>query len=123
MNHLAQLGEDRVAFLLEEAHWQIEARNFRIKGAELDIVARKGNTLAVVEVKTRRANLGSKFAYDELVCHRKLTALRRGARAAQQRWNAENLTIRLDIAFVIVGRDGPQLKHYWVDALPLNPVP
>ena len=48
------LGEDYVAEYLMSKGCDILARNFRIRGGELDIVAKKGELLHVVEVKTRR---------------------------------------------------------------------
>ena len=51
---IGDLGEDYVAEFLRSKGCEILARNFRIRGGELDIVAKKGELLHVVEVKTRR---------------------------------------------------------------------
>ena len=52
-NDLGKKGEQlAVDFLLQQGY-TIAVRNYRYLKAEVDIIARKGNILAVVEVKTR----------------------------------------------------------------------
>jgi len=48
-------AEDRACRHLEGAGFTIVERNFRTKGGEIDIVARKGDVLAFVEVRSREA--------------------------------------------------------------------
>lgn len=48
---VGRAGEDAAAAWLESKGWEILARSFRSKGGEVDIVARKGDELAFVEVK------------------------------------------------------------------------
>lgn len=50
---LGQDGEDFAASHLVENGYEILERNYRFGKAEIDIIARKGGVLAVVEVKTR----------------------------------------------------------------------
>jgi putative endonuclease len=53
---LGRRGETLAAWLVRLRGGRVLARNTRIRGAcEVDIVARYGRTLAVVEVKARRA--------------------------------------------------------------------
>ena len=47
-------GEEHVCRYLEKRGWRIAARNYRIKGGEIDIVAEKDGIIAFVEVKTRK---------------------------------------------------------------------
>ncbi|MEW6227578.1 MAG: YraN family protein [Bacillota bacterium] len=47
-------GEDIAVRHLESLGFEILERNFRCKAGEIDVVARKGNLVAFVEVKTRR---------------------------------------------------------------------
>ena len=51
-------GEDLAARWLEKRGWRILARQFRIRGGELDLIAERKEELAFVEVKTRRSRLG-----------------------------------------------------------------
>jgi putative endonuclease len=51
---LGDRGEELAAAFLEKHGLRIVERNFRCKGGEVDIVARDGDTVVFVEVKTRR---------------------------------------------------------------------
>lgn len=46
-------GENLVCEYLKRQRYKILDRNFRIRGGEIDIVAKEGSTLVFVEVKTR----------------------------------------------------------------------
>jgi len=52
-NKLGILGEDIAAKRLISEGYEIVERQWRYKHKEIDIIARKGNTIAIVEVKTR----------------------------------------------------------------------
>lgn len=54
-NHtnLGNKGEQKAVDFLLKNGYKIEARNFRFDKAEIDIIAIKNNTLAIIEVKTR----------------------------------------------------------------------
>ncbi|MBO5384644.1 MAG: YraN family protein [Ruminococcus sp.] len=49
-----RLGEESVCSYLIERGYRIAARNYRIKGGEIDIIAENGDYLAFVEVKARK---------------------------------------------------------------------
>lgn len=48
-----KLGEDYAAKFLETEGYKIIARNFRIRSAEIDIIAQKDDVIVFVEVKAR----------------------------------------------------------------------
>ena len=50
---LGNFGENVVAYYLEKKGYKILARNFTVKGGEIDIIASKDDIIAFVEVKTR----------------------------------------------------------------------
>lgn len=52
-NNLGHTGEQLAANYLLKNGYQILEKNWRFKKAEVDIIAKKGTTLAVIEVKTR----------------------------------------------------------------------
>lgn len=52
-NELGKLGEDLAVEFLEKAGYEILERNWVFQKAEVDIIARKENVVAIVEVKTR----------------------------------------------------------------------
>ena len=100
-------AENLVANQLALAGWQILARNYRFCGFELDIVAEKGKTLAVIEVKSRRTEPSKPIDLTNLISRRKRRALLRGAQhflSSQTKfWN----TVRFDLA--VVEKKGPEL--------------
>ena len=51
---LGQWGERQARLFLENKGYAIVATNFRCRAGEVDIVARQGQELVFVEVKTRR---------------------------------------------------------------------
>ncbi len=51
---LGKRGEDEAAVYLEQQGYAILARNWRTRSGELDIIARDGDWLVFVEVRTRR---------------------------------------------------------------------
>lgn len=52
-NDLGKLGEELAVEYLQKDNYQILQTNWVFQKAEIDILAQKGNVLAVVEVKTR----------------------------------------------------------------------
>ena len=50
---LGQMGEDLACRELERRGYAIIARRYRLRGGELDIIARDGPTIVFVEVKAR----------------------------------------------------------------------
>jgi len=55
-NELGEKGEKIAAEFLQKNGYQLLEQNWRFKKAEVDIIALKHDTLAVVEVKTRSSN-------------------------------------------------------------------
>lgn len=55
-NELGKKGEDLAVVHLLKNGYAIVERNWRFQKAEIDIIAQKGNTLAIVEVKTRSSD-------------------------------------------------------------------
>lgn len=49
-------GEKIVALYLEKKGYTVLKRNFCVRGGEIDIIAKKDNVVAFVEVKTRMTN-------------------------------------------------------------------
>jgi putative endonuclease len=52
-NELGKKGEQLAVDFLLKNNYDILERNYRFDKAEVDIIAQKGNVLAIVEVKTR----------------------------------------------------------------------
>lgn len=76
--YLGKKGEDFAANFLEKIGYEIIERNFHSRYGEIDIIAKKDEYIAFVEVKTRKADV--KYAPSEAVTYTKqkkinLTAL------------------------------------------------
>ncbi len=107
---LGAWGEDLAARHLERAGWTILDRNFRMGRNEIDLVARRNEVLAFVEVKTRR---GEAFGHPLCaVVESKRQAIRRVAEAWIDRFGTRDFEYRFD-AIAIVRRDagGVRLQH------------
>ncbi len=52
-NDLGKLGEDLAVEFLQKEGYEILETNWTFQKAEIDIIAKKENTLAIIEVKTR----------------------------------------------------------------------
>lgn len=70
-----QLGEEYALKLLEKNGYEILEKNFRSKFGEIDIVAKREDTLIFVEVKTRWSKKYG--APEEAVTPRKLARIKR----------------------------------------------
>ncbi len=100
-------GEDLAVKQLKKEGYAIAGRRVRpdARNDEIDIVARKGNVLVFVEVKTRH---DERFGRPALaVDRRKRQALCRGAAAFVRRANNPSFVYRFDIVEVIGSRTSP----------------
>lgn len=108
---LGRKGEMLAAEYLRQLDFVILSQNWRCREGELDIVATDGETLVVVEVKTRA---GTKFGDPaEAVTEEKLARLRRitgqWLRAFRLTW----CPVRLDVIAVLAAPSGElRLKHF-----------
>jgi putative endonuclease len=76
---LGMAGERVAIAYLTSCGWSVEAHRFRRSRHDLDLVVRHGNTVAFVEVKTRRSDVCGSGA--EAVTRRKQRDLARVAQA------------------------------------------
>jgi putative endonuclease len=89
--------------------WRILARRARVPGGEVDIVARRGRTLAFIEVKARTSEEAATFALDEWRLRRVATAAERLA----QRYMREGDDVRIDALFIVPRRLPRHLVNVW----------
>jgi putative endonuclease len=89
--------------------WRILARRARVPGGEVDIVARRGRTLAFVEVKARATEQSAAFAVDEWRLRRVVVAAERLA----PRYMQAGDDVRIDVVFVVPGRWPRHLANVW----------
>ncbi|MDX1623149.1 MAG: YraN family protein [Gemmatimonadota bacterium] len=104
---LGEAGEAIAARHLERNGYRILARRFRAAGREIDLVARRGGVIAIVEVKTRS---GDPMAPPETaVDRRKRRQILAAARVAAARWPARGY--RFDVIAVTRGKKGVEVRH------------
>ena len=97
-------GEELAARHLQQNGLTVVERNVRLVGGEIDLVAREGEELVFVEVKTRIGDEST--APDELVDLAKLQRLERLAEAYVERLGDPEVPWRVDVVAVVLGRDG-----------------
>lgn len=107
---VGRYGEDVAARYLTGLGWAVLDRNWRGADGELDIVARHGQELVVVEVKTRR---GDGFGHPaEAVTPAKLARLRRLTAQWLEAHDARPRSIRIDVlAIRLPSRGAAQVEH------------
>jgi putative endonuclease len=107
---LGDRGERLAAEHLERAGWTILARNFRLGHREVDLVARRGEVVAFVEVKTR-AGLGYGHPL-EAITALKRREIQRVAQIWVERHGREGDVYRYDaVAVLILAGGEPQIEH------------
>jgi putative endonuclease len=106
---IGQAAEDAAVEFLKTQGLEILLRNFRLRLGELDIVARDGDTLVIVEVRRRSSNRFGGAAAS--VDFRKQAKLRRAAALLlQQRKTLAALCVRFDV--IALGPAGIEwIKH------------
>jgi len=102
-------AERIAAFWLRLHGWRILAQRCKVKGGEVDLVARRGRVTAFVEVKARSSDEAAGFALDEY-------RLRRVAVAAQRlapRYVRAGDDMRIDAIFIVPRRLPRHLPNVW----------
>lgn len=103
-------GAETVAcWFLRLKGWRILARRARVPGGEVDIVARRGRTLAFVEVKARATEHAAAHSLDDWRLRRVVVAAERLA----PRYMRAGDDIRIDALFIVPGRLPRHLPNVW----------
>jgi len=111
--HRKGYAGERIAMThLLRAGWRIEAHRFRLGHHDVDLVARLGNLVAFIEVKTRSS---VRFGHpEEAVDQRKREVLRRLAELWRARFGLPRDRYRFDLIAIEHGSDpstSPQVRH------------
>lgn len=102
-------AESIAALWLQLKGWKILGRRVRTPVGEVDLVARRGRTLAFVEVKARASEEEAGFALDDFRLRRVAAA----AEALAARYARAGDDIRLDAIFIVPRRLPRHLTNVW----------
>lgn len=103
-------AENLCAFVLRLKGWRIVARRFRVPVGEIDIIARRGGVLAMIEVKARRTMTEALEAITPKQRHR----IERAGEAFLSRYPKwRNLALRFDLMVVRPGHLPRQIADAW----------
>ena len=105
---LGDHGEDLAAAALKKQGYKILERNYTTPLGEIDLIARQGKTLVIIEVKTRKSTrFGSP---QEAVSATKQTKLRRLADYYMKGKRLTDTPVRFDVVAIILSDAGPQIE-------------
>ena len=107
---LGKRGEDLACRELERRGYAIIARRYRVRGGELDVIARDGPTLVFVEVKTRAGVMFGEAV--EAVTPLKQLRMRRLAEEYLMRHHLAECPCRFDVVSVQVGAGMPAIEVF-----------
>ena len=102
-------AETLACWYLRLRGWRILARRARVRGGEVDIIARRGRTLAFIEVKARATTEAAAFALDEWRLRRVVVAAERLA----PRYMRPGDDVRIDAMFIVPRRWPMHLTNVW----------
>lgn len=113
---LGQQGEDLAVNYLKREGFTILARNVRLGVNEIDIIAREGDTVAFVEVKTKRGNPLTSPECN--VTEAKKKKIRRAAKRYIDEQDENGTYYRFDIVSVVVPDADKPIITLFRDAFP-----
>ena len=102
-------GESWAALWLRLQGWNILDRRVKTPRGEIDLVARRGRTVAFVEVKWRATDEELALAIDEYRLRRVAAA----AEAVAHRFARPHDTIRIDVLLLAPGRWPRHIVNAW----------
>lgn len=109
---LGETGEELAALHLMRQNYQILDKNWNLhKGCEIDIIARKGNTLHFIEVKTRRSDRYG--APEQAINRNKIRHIIRAIKEYKYIRGIYHVNYQIDSIAIIYRSDTDyDLKHY-----------
>ena len=104
-------AEMLAAWWLRLHGWRILAKRARVPGGEVDLIARRGRTIAFIEVKQRGTADAAAWSLDQY-------RLRRVAVAAERlapRFARDGDAVRIDAIFIVPRRLPRHLPNVWLN--------
>ena len=103
-------GERIAAWWLWLKGWRILDTRVRTPAGEVDLVARRGNLIAFVEVKTRKTAAELDFAIDQ----RRLARVAAAAEVLMPRYAGPGDDIRVDVILLAPGTRPRHIENAWI---------
>lgn len=107
-NDFGKLGEEIAVKYLEDKGYEILERNWRNRHKEIDIIAKDGKELVIVEVKTRKS---SNYGEPDLAVNKQKQRLLIYAANAYIFRNNLDINTRFDIISIVFKDDKPVIDH------------
>ena len=108
---VGNLGEKLACRRLKKEGYKILKKNYVAEGNEIDIIARRGEVVAFVEVKTRSYKDGESLSPASAVTPEKQRKIIKAAKCYAAFFARENI-LRLDVIEVILeGRRAKEINH------------
>lgn len=104
------LGEKIASNFLKNNHFLILKKNFRTKFGEIDIIAKKNNTLYFIEVKTRH-NLDKGQPY-EAVNKYKIQHIKKAAYIYLLKTSLKDFKLKIGVISILLENEKPIIKFY-----------
>ena len=103
-------GERLAGWWLRLKGWRILDRRVRTPAGEVDLVARRGNLVAFVEVKLRKTAADLDFAIDE----QRLARVAAAAEYLMARYAGPGDDIRVDVILLAPGARPRHIENAWI---------
>ena len=105
---LGKFGEELALRRIKRLGYKKIVRNFRCPFGEVDIIARDGDTLVFMEIKTRK---GRSIDYaKEAVNERKKRQISKVALAYMKSMDCSDVRARFDVVAISLGRGKPEIE-------------
>ena len=105
---LGDFGEDLAFKKIKRLGYKKILRNYRCPLGEVDLIAKDGDTLVFIEIKTRK---GRSIGYaKEAVNAKKKRQLSKGALAYMKSNNCCDIKARFDVVAICLGRGEPEIE-------------
>jgi len=105
-----RVGETAAAWWLRLKGWRILARRVRTPAGEVDLIARRGNLVAFVEVKRRKTGEELDFAIDQF----RLARVAAAAEYLAPRYMEMGDDMRVDVILIAPGRTLRHIENAWI---------
>ena len=103
-------GERIAGWWLRLKGWRILARRVRTAVGEVDLVARRGNLIAFVEVKQR----ATEAELDDAIDERRLARVAAAAEILYPRFAQAGEDARIDVILLTNGRPPRHIENAWI---------